>query len=469
MAMYLGTKRNPKNLIPFPYHSKSQTINGITFTVQDDGSVKVEGTATGTAQFYFSTGENIEVSAGKTVTISGGVAPVGEFGEIVVNIRKRTIEGNSANFVTSKGLPSTGTLLEGETPYGCSIYITEGVKANTIIKPMLNEGTKAEPYTVGQAVKILAPSINLFDKSGIHSNGWDFSECSEWEISADKNAVTVRGNSHEYNDFGYSGGWVRPTYIEVANERSKGVSYKKGDIVIVSADFTLIEQGNRSAGVRCYLCDAKNSSNDITLVNQQSISETKQRLTWKFTAIGDGDGYYPCFPINSNKVKIENITMQNASSLWRIRSGVNMGRNPKNLITVPYADTSVLDGGTKLGVTYTIADDGVITLNGTSTEQTWYALKLNFPIEEGKTYTISGAYGSKSSSYWRVMIELYTADKKFLQSYASMDGAFTFTANAGTSYGNLYVYVGKGHTYNNQVFKPMLNEGTKALPYYYYD
>ena len=156
---------------------------------------------------------------------------------------------------------------------------------------------------------------------------------------------------------------------------------------------------------------------------------------------------------------------------FRIRSGVNKGRNPKNLIPFPYEGVGlqVQNGGTWNGVTYTIADDGTVTLNGTSTAESWFRLNLNVPMTEGKTYTISGSYGSKGNSYWRVMIELYTSEKKFLQSYASLDGAYTFTANAGTSYGNLYVYVDKGHTYNNQVFKPMLNEGTKALPYYYYD
>lgn len=43
-----------KNLIPFPYNDGvSKTLNGITYTVNSDGSVTVDGTATADSAFYF--------------------------------------------------------------------------------------------------------------------------------------------------------------------------------------------------------------------------------------------------------------------------------------------------------------------------------------------------------------------------------------------------------------------------------
>ena len=42
-----------KNLIPFPYLASDKTQNGLTFTVQEDGGVKVNGTATATTFFNF--------------------------------------------------------------------------------------------------------------------------------------------------------------------------------------------------------------------------------------------------------------------------------------------------------------------------------------------------------------------------------------------------------------------------------
>lgn len=50
-----------KNLIPFPYYDgNSKTHNGITFTVNSDGSVTANGTATASAIFYISTNYTIK-------------------------------------------------------------------------------------------------------------------------------------------------------------------------------------------------------------------------------------------------------------------------------------------------------------------------------------------------------------------------------------------------------------------------
>lgn len=46
-------KLQGKNLIPFPYLASDKTQNGLTFTVQEDGGVKVNGTATATTFFNF--------------------------------------------------------------------------------------------------------------------------------------------------------------------------------------------------------------------------------------------------------------------------------------------------------------------------------------------------------------------------------------------------------------------------------
>jgi hypothetical protein len=47
-----------KNLLPFPYSNTSKTQNGVTFDVQNDGTIHIYGTASATTYFNFST--NIE-------------------------------------------------------------------------------------------------------------------------------------------------------------------------------------------------------------------------------------------------------------------------------------------------------------------------------------------------------------------------------------------------------------------------
>ena len=64
-------RRNGKNLIPYPYRYGTQTINGITFTVNEDRSITVNGTATATATFQISEDDALSDLIGQTVTLSG--------------------------------------------------------------------------------------------------------------------------------------------------------------------------------------------------------------------------------------------------------------------------------------------------------------------------------------------------------------------------------------------------------------
>lgn len=50
-----------KNLLPFPYRNTSKTENGVTFDVQNDGTIHIYGTASATTYFNFST--NIELGS----------------------------------------------------------------------------------------------------------------------------------------------------------------------------------------------------------------------------------------------------------------------------------------------------------------------------------------------------------------------------------------------------------------------
>ena len=47
----VNVTRTGKNLIPYPYKMQSRTINGVAFTVNDDGSISALGTATAQAAF----------------------------------------------------------------------------------------------------------------------------------------------------------------------------------------------------------------------------------------------------------------------------------------------------------------------------------------------------------------------------------------------------------------------------------
>lgn len=93
-----------RNLIPFPYMTDDKTENGVTFTVQDDGGIKVKGTATGVAYFnlcevHFS---DINMSTAGTFT-DGNVCISGAAGGVNIGYSA----GNSKTYLFT---PSSGAI-----------------------------------------------------------------------------------------------------------------------------------------------------------------------------------------------------------------------------------------------------------------------------------------------------------------------------------------------------------------------
>ena len=66
----MGVKVRGKNLIPYPYINSTQTIKGITFTVNSDGTITANGTATGNAYLELTSIPNFYLPEGN-YTLSG--------------------------------------------------------------------------------------------------------------------------------------------------------------------------------------------------------------------------------------------------------------------------------------------------------------------------------------------------------------------------------------------------------------
>lgn len=126
------------NLMPYPYtDGMSKTVNGVTFTVNTDGAITINGTATGFASFIFSTGaDKINFIGGMTYYFScrHGI------------ISYLTEEGGEINYIFSDSSPSF-TWGEGWIFQSIYIQLNEGQTENNLtVYPMLNEGSTALPY-----------------------------------------------------------------------------------------------------------------------------------------------------------------------------------------------------------------------------------------------------------------------------------------------------------------------------------
>ena len=136
-----------RQLIPFPYSNMNETIDGVTFTVNDNGSVTASGTSTAGINFYFA--KNYTLKAG-TYTLSYS----GNFSGARLNMYDFTLlesiavvqDGTtSVTFTTTKDYSNVGIYLN---------TASVGKAFSGTIYPILETGTVAnpfEPYTGGKA------------------------------------------------------------------------------------------------------------------------------------------------------------------------------------------------------------------------------------------------------------------------------------------------------------------------------
>lgn len=140
-----------KNLLPYPYAHGSNTNAGITFTINDDGSVTASGTATAQARFIFhllDAGSRVYLPAGK-YTFSGNPDP-----NISMAIYLYS-DNTTSEFLMWKDISNGSTYtfeLSEPAYYGAYCVISAGATVNATVKPILEAGSAAtsyEPYTGG--------------------------------------------------------------------------------------------------------------------------------------------------------------------------------------------------------------------------------------------------------------------------------------------------------------------------------
>lgn len=123
------------NLIPYPYIDEDRTSDGVTFAVNEDGSLILNGTSTGYSLFYFYRGIYGPLfEEGKTYSFSCSYG-------LISYVEK---EGSATKYLTS------GTFTWGSGWILGTVYIqltTGQTVDNLTVYPMLNVGETAYPYS----------------------------------------------------------------------------------------------------------------------------------------------------------------------------------------------------------------------------------------------------------------------------------------------------------------------------------
>lgn len=168
---YLGPQTikmssSSKNLIPYPYATTSKTISGVTFTVQEDGGIKVEGTPNNpVSMFYISTPANTisALKIGNTYTLSG----------------YRSGSGATLVYINTEVSDSYTFTCDAQNPL-IGIKVVQGTTADALLYPQLEEGSIATDYELNtgskEVLKVSYSSKNFFDKTN-------------YSVQSDNNAV----------------------------------------------------------------------------------------------------------------------------------------------------------------------------------------------------------------------------------------------------------------------------------------
>lgn len=116
--------------------SNTAVYRGVTFTFNEDGSIGMEGTATGSINFFFlrRTGSNkLNIPAGNYF-LSG--CDDGSTTTYRLGITK-TVGGSSIVVATQTDSPVEFNYTNEEAPYGYFIGVSSGATVNTVIRPMI--------------------------------------------------------------------------------------------------------------------------------------------------------------------------------------------------------------------------------------------------------------------------------------------------------------------------------------------
>ena len=143
-----------KNLIPLPYSQLpigTTTLNGIEFTVYEDGSILMNGTATTgfTRYLYDNKQDLLGLRAGDIITGSKWVSDYNQKANFNLTFNYYNIDGamkqGVINLISQQNL--TTTITEDYVGWGIYIYISSGKTFdNLLFKPQLELGETATDY-----------------------------------------------------------------------------------------------------------------------------------------------------------------------------------------------------------------------------------------------------------------------------------------------------------------------------------
>ena len=182
----VSTYTRGKNLLVYPYYSNSKTDNGVTFTVNDDGSVTLQGaTTTSTASIMLEGKVRdrswFQLIDGQTVTLSGGISSAirTQFYSSEQTVHD---DGDGVTFVADSSLTSWNIAIRVATNTDISTPVT--------IYPQLELGSEKTAFEPYQSVMYSNHDYNMWDEE------WELGNISTTTGQNTDSTSMIRGKNY---------------------------------------------------------------------------------------------------------------------------------------------------------------------------------------------------------------------------------------------------------------------------------
>lgn len=345
----------------------SRTINGVTFTVNEDKSVTMVGEATeNTALILESYNDLIKkLPSSGTIILSGCTDGSNTTYDLRVQVK---IDGGNAQAIACYTSPVSikYNSIEETTNLNAYINIQKGAKINTTIYPMISiEGGEYEPFTNGvspnpdypQEIEVSGESYNLLENTATSQtiNGVTFT------VNEDK-SVTVNGTSDMLANYLIGKCKLERGKRYILNGCPRGGSDTKYRLDVRVNISTL------------YGSELFDYGNGVKIVPTENV-EVMITLRYNSGTIFDNLTFYPM--IRKASVKNNRFMPYGKGSVEVKSCGKNLLKNTATSQTVN-------------GVTFTVNEDGSITLNETkSAVGVSLILNSRLDLAKGNSYIIT--------------------------------------------------------------------------------
>lgn len=303
----------------------TKTVNGVTFTNNGDGTITVNSLNITANAFFELVPHNIATKNGHKYCVLSGANNEGgyfyvdilnENGAWIAEIVNNVYTVSNDNWSLRPKIFADSSKPFGDKTYKPQLFdLTEmfgaGNEPTTVEEfreKFPNELYDYKPYSIITSYKksLVCTTKNLFDKTAVYTQtlDYDFPNCELIETT--DNGWVVKGNTGSVpGSANHSSGWFSPLSYAEAHTPEKCISLKQGDIVTISAYYTVLEN-NATSKSGIYIGGTKMEAAASITLPEVGI---KTRFSQKYTISEDGI-YRPVFTLNSSKILIEDIQVE---------------------------------------------------------------------------------------------------------------------------------------------------------------